>query len=500
MTEDKAQQSKSQGESATQDAVSTCATDNENSQNTAPSSPQPTESYLPVSHLTSDILQQTFQDLSQATPSSLCFGSAICTIGNDPIQALFYALDDFGFPIFTSGERNNILRFTQTPLSHGLRITSSNPGTVYLLTAHEEKVYPLTSIPELKTVLLAILDTWRTLLLPSGSLRPRPLDSAILLTALEDETYTAVTPSFTECQRAVTRTCLLDACIELLTPFGFQPSLSLTPKQDICVRFAHPAFQKLEITRFDTYVTDRRLNGGGVLDMYKAAVIVTGLTTADEATAEADRVRRVSMAAIHAGLADEYGRGLFPKYGLVFSFALAADWKVLAERLVEFRREEREKEREERKREEERWLGKQCQFYEDWEREPGRMKRSELSKGRSSLLKCEVRPEDVVEREEGDEGDEECAERDREGGCAIDNDETGAEGEENAAEEDTNSEGGFEEYEDDRWIDAVDSGIEITEDEGEELEKANVPDLGTGTTDEMKQGELAEWLDLIRGP
>ncbi|KAF2661190.1 hypothetical protein K491DRAFT_687669 [Lophiostoma macrostomum CBS 122681] len=476
----------------TQGAKSQTISDNEISQPTTTSSARPLESYLPVEQLTSSILHRTFQALSQATHSSPLFGSAVSWISIDPISVLFHALDDFGIPVFTAGEFDNLLRFTHTPLSHGLRITSSDPASIYLLTAHEETPYPLTCIADLEAIILAVLDTWRALCSHSGSLRfRRPLPSTLLLSALEDESYTAVTPSFTECARAVSRKCHLDACVELLTPFGFQPKMSLKNGQDICVRFSHPALaQKVEITRFDAYVPETRIHG--LLDMYKAAVIVTGLATADEETKDADRVRRVSLAAIHAGLADEYQQGAFPKFGLVFSLALRADWKMLAERLMGFLGEERERDREERERDAERWLGKQSQYYENWDKEPGLRKKSELRNGRSSLLRCEVLPDDVVERVEQKELGE-FDEDDEDGGCPID-------AEEAVVDEDENSEGGFEEYENDRWADAVDSGVDITEDEGEELQRANVPDMGTAVTDEMKQGELSEWLGLTRVP
>lgn len=355
-------------------------------------------------HLNSNTLYTFFDRLSTATSSSEHFGNAIVNIGTEPISALFFALDEFNIAISLWGERDNQLRFTERPLSHCLRISSSDLNSVFLLRPHKredderEIRYRLSSTEDLANILHAIIDEWRDLLSCRGSLRPRPLSDGYLLDALELEYCDLVRPHFTECERAMQRGHYMEACYYLLVPFGFQPVLHYT-EEARGVGFMDPLFKGMDITAFANFVPDPKW--GSLNSIYKAAIIVTGIKTAIVERAEADRIRSVARAAAHADLKDEFIRGCFAavKKGIVFSLALPIDLKILCERLVQHREEMTEARREEKRTvfdKWKKWLGKQPPHSFDWTQGPTHKRKSRWELGRRSLLRFEVKPEDVV--------------------------------------------------------------------------------------------------------
>lgn len=121
-------------------------------------------------------------------------------------------------------------------------------------------------------ILTYIFCAWTRLESRSGVLRPRLKPAEDLIRILEDEDYSQC-PRFSECERATDRNCLLDACVDLLTPFGLHSDEASEEK----VTFAHPILTRVEITRFYGYVPPEHQVKLDVI--WASCVVVTGLHT-----------------------------------------------------------------------------------------------------------------------------------------------------------------------------------------------------------------------------
>ena len=143
------------------------------------------------------------------------------------LQALQHLTAALHLPTTFEGESHTILRFKRKPLSHSLHFTAGNSSTsVYVHNdadppAHE---FFVKGEEDLHTIARAILTLKLELTSGRGELRPRPRSNTELLDILNsgrgDEEGIL---RFAEAHRSLCRGNLLDAVVELLSPFALQP-------------------------------------------------------------------------------------------------------------------------------------------------------------------------------------------------------------------------------------------------------------------------------------
>lgn len=123
------------------------------------------------------------------------------------------------------GEKGTILTFpcpSATPYALDLRATGGHyPDTdIYMHTSSVTIRFSLENADDLRRLARFVLSHVRRSQMRQGRFKPVPLKDGLLLDMLMHGTYHV---RFAEASRAVARHCLLDAALELLTPFGLLP-------------------------------------------------------------------------------------------------------------------------------------------------------------------------------------------------------------------------------------------------------------------------------------
>lgn len=297
-----------------------------------------------------------------------------------PLEALFYVLEDFGLCPNLKGEKASIIGFEHTvPLGSSLRVVGQSSKSedtmdehdafapshgsrchrIYLATDSSFDQYIINDINSLIVVLDKIIQIRRDLESNASVLRPKPKTDAELFEILKTENDPPL-PRFSEAEYEVENYCVLDACVSLLSPFGLRPHVSAGQ----CVRFGHLSFDfedyGIEIVRFDRFLSTEKKSA--LQGPFRSGVIVTGLRAKTQEQREADKIRRVRQSAYASGCMEEFNEGKFAdKFGLVFSLHLERDWEDLVRRLL-VHRDERVCERKrstDKWRWGNHWLGKQ---------------------------------------------------------------------------------------------------------------------------------------------
>jgi hypothetical protein len=345
-------------------------------------------------------LTYTSEDLQHLTDLNLATMEAI---KGYPLQALHKALQILGIRNWVVGERKSVLSFKAEPLSYSLRITGEHyladdeddlPGltnpcrTVHLHTPFSARFSIACHIQDRKSLVNAlehIQGILREANSPRGRLRAQPVAEQRLLGILRSKCR-HYCPQFAECERAVERDCLLDACVELLTPFGLQPRENERRK----VVFNYPTMMIPEITKLDGYVG---VEEDQVLEPFISAVVVTGLATNDLDLMDEDSQRRVTNIASCAGITDLVQKDLVPRAGLVFILSSQEERYDLVCRLLAYRREKVMMSSAEKRVDMKQWLGKQesgrALTHEEY-MEKYRNKKMGKAQGKKSPLSCFV--------------------------------------------------------------------------------------------------------------
>ncbi|KAF2738061.1 hypothetical protein EJ04DRAFT_67861 [Polyplosphaeria fusca] len=235
-----------------------------------PSAPQIPPIPPPVGKLTTPMLTSIFNDLFRSPcPDTVILNEVVDSMwdGHTLLSIQFFMK---ALKIRTSldGEDGSIMFFNDAPLSHAFRITGTSrlldtqqfqglPGqdhewrVVWTHFGDERKrwvVFEREGIAQLVTYVLHVLRE-----LESGRIskapEAQPRTNGDLLSMLESGDLDPC-PGFLEAARALTRSCPLDAVMELTTPFGLRPHA----KNRSAVHFGDQILQAVRITRFDSYM------------------------------------------------------------------------------------------------------------------------------------------------------------------------------------------------------------------------------------------------------
>ncbi|KAF2244192.1 hypothetical protein BU26DRAFT_569191 [Trematosphaeria pertusa] len=287
---------------------------------------------------------------SPSTHLQMALETLPCQYPLDTVQHLLTAL---GLPTSLLGERSSILKFTGAPLSFSLRITGLSvlsPSTaaqdrtcVHIHTERSTRKFQVASDKDLKAIARYVLHCKEEKEAATGYLRRAPMGDSALLDFLRTGKFCEV-PRFAEAERAVGRGCLLDACVELLGPFGLQPA---ELDREVVV-FGHKYLKGddgVKITRLAGYVSspeemetdiDSDSTYGSLSNSidFSSAVVVSGLKTADANQLDADCERRLPRVLRKAGVSfDEEA----PSKGLVYALSAYSDLVALAKRILAYR-------------------------------------------------------------------------------------------------------------------------------------------------------------------
>ncbi|KAF2115943.1 hypothetical protein BDV96DRAFT_599483 [Lophiotrema nucula] len=261
------------------------------------------------------------------------------------------------------GERQGILRFELPPLETGLRITGRNRDLnmqgaegwrqvpdagdpcrlVWTHTDFETKEWRVYGRQSIVDILLYVLDVWRMLERShvSGRLRPVPMSDEKLLSVLESGDWSRCA-RFMEAKRAVERGCMLDAVVELCTPFVLQPK----ELDGQIVVFDRKEVSKLMVTRFDGYVQSTETWAPQTL--LQSGVILQCMSSASPEQRALDGERRPPTMLKDARLSEKQ-RECLPKMGMIYNLGSEDDVASLVMRILLYRdevsslfREERE--------------------------------------------------------------------------------------------------------------------------------------------------------------
>ncbi|KAF2267971.1 hypothetical protein CC78DRAFT_33161 [Lojkania enalia] len=222
-----------------------------------------------VGHLQPAFITETLRDLyTLPCPSTYELTAAADFMWDaHSLLAIASALSAFGIATELTGEKNSILHFVKAPLSYSLRITGRTREDreivwgdyppwdheyrrVWTHTDFQTKEWKITGVDKIGSIILYIFDVWQQLESNTGTFRPPSMCDAKLLEILRSRDL-AQCQCFAEAWRAVKRRCLLDAVVELMTPFGLKPELD---DEKSTVRFKNKILDCLEITRLDRYL------------------------------------------------------------------------------------------------------------------------------------------------------------------------------------------------------------------------------------------------------
>lgn len=176
--------------------------------------------------------QMVFEDLLRVSP---IMGFNIKTVRlfkqGELIQAFYCILEILNFKPKLTGELNNTIRFKDLPQTCSIRITGPTPyqtRSIYIYIEKDARLFKEFFIATLDDLIPAaqfVQEQYAQFAITrDASLRALPRREQDLLQALSKPD--ADSPSyFAEAGRAVARDCLLDAVIDLFTPFGVVPRI-----------------------------------------------------------------------------------------------------------------------------------------------------------------------------------------------------------------------------------------------------------------------------------
>ncbi|KAF2687497.1 hypothetical protein K458DRAFT_402001 [Lentithecium fluviatile CBS 122367] len=145
------------------------------------------------------------------------------------MRAIRVLANALGLPMHYAGQNGGILQFHQEPLRSGLRVTQGTDDSVWLHSSTPPRTtsHFVRDEDDLRALARHLLEARVRLESNTGNLKPIPRSNAALLAILLDggRRYGRVL-QFAEARRAVDQGRLVDAAVELLTPFRVQPSLS----------------------------------------------------------------------------------------------------------------------------------------------------------------------------------------------------------------------------------------------------------------------------------
>ncbi|KAJ4350219.1 uncharacterized protein N0V89_008840 [Didymosphaeria variabile] len=265
------------------------------------------------------------------------------TITNIP-ATLYDSLNAHALPCILTGELSTILTFTTAPLFYTLRIIGSKASnTVRVVKARENtsNAFTITSQADVTGLIIWILEfaIEKETEAYCGQLRLVPRTDSALLRALRSDAPNLLEP-FAEARTMVEQGYLLDAVVELFTPFGLQPTLS-----DASVSFDAKELRTNElhacpkIFRLKKYGFESDIHGG--LDL-SSCVTLLYARSYGATVAAVDKKRILSSMLVEAGYIDELDQDDFmPQKVLLYDLSKAEDRNALVERILLMRDSER---------------------------------------------------------------------------------------------------------------------------------------------------------------
>ncbi|KAF1842064.1 uncharacterized protein K460DRAFT_178217 [Cucurbitaria berberidis CBS 394.84] len=381
--------------------------------------------------------QAIFEDLYRQPPKKGFLVKALETLEQQqpqPLLALTYFFNVLELDYNLVGETNSILKFRYEPLSWGLYITGPTPLNKHSLYLHTQTApnlkskrgvetveFKMQGREDLAAVARSVIEYYDVLTdQRCAVLRPAPWKDGALLHALRDgKEKTLYHPRFEEAERAVMRSCLLDACVDLFMPFGLQPRIVDEKNKTKRVEFKSKHLRDgiepiIWIDRLDHHFDLSHLDDAAEEEVvapsepplqvqpkaFKTSVVVQGL----RGTQEADALRAL-YAVLHAAnldsLLEQYpGDDYFDlQEGLVYDLASQADRIALVERVLRMRDEMRIEDDEAQSRHV--WHGKMKDWGgKDWRAGLRLDERRKKCRDRESQLRYEITPEEMTARDE----------------------------------------------------------------------------------------------------
>lgn len=411
----------------------------------------------------------TFQDLCATVPSSRFLIRALEALKmQQPLLALSHLLVDLEVRHTFTGEKNDIIKFCHDRLSWALQITGPIPTRKEVIYANcngegrarDFEIKGRHSLIKVAEFLLQRKDAINVD--RNASLKPKPLRDEELLKVLRCTSPASAHLCFAEAERAVSRNCLLDACVELFIPFGIQPRLEGLQKVNFMSRYLQDIPDPvIWIERLDWYFNLEKLQVGPYKDAsneekcgdpspntvspwnthtLRTSIIMRGLPGGSPSIHEDDTQRYLRNVLKVAHLEHQfdknnYGANLHLQTAVVFNIALPTDRVALVERVLLVRDEMRIEDEEVQMKH--LWLGKM----RGWS-QARRLKETELQWKkrrcweRVNALRDELTVEDLVEWDEERARERKSEDEDEDGGSeGEDEDEEGGSEKESEEEE-----------------------------------------------------------------
>lgn len=267
-----------------------------------------------------------------------------------PLDALFITLNSINLLCALRGEDNTILTFDAQPLSYSLRLVGGGAKSTVRMMKDRENASEkgtLHSEDDLHRLCASILDYLQEKKLEdfSGSLRPVPKPDSQLLSLLRTGDQETKVHRFAEGFRMISRGHLLDAVVELFTPFGLQPDLDI---EESTVRFKVPylktngQYAGLRICRFrkngapilaPSRVPDFDAEDNMALDL-ESCVTVQFVRAYSTKQKQADKQRRVELMLKKAGYVDETDEKELGQKIMMYDLSKRDDVLALVERVL----------------------------------------------------------------------------------------------------------------------------------------------------------------------
>ncbi|KAH7380161.1 hypothetical protein BKA66DRAFT_465890 [Pyrenochaeta sp. MPI-SDFR-AT-0127] len=386
--------------------------------------------------------QAIFQDLCATPPKKGYLIKALKALDQQqPLTALSRLLTVLEIKHKLIGERNTILKFTCDPLSWAVQISAPIPTRKDVIYANclgdgeEARTFEVQCRRSLITVAEFLLKKNDELKIDrNAALKPKPRTDKELLDILRSTSPSTGHACFAEAERALERDCLLDACVQLLTPFGIQPRLEgrkvvfkkkcLKNLSDAVISierldwyFDIEAFEEEKVSRKDSSHDDQddevgqdsRVNSPIPPSPWnrhtlRTSIVVQGLSSKSPANRDTD-AQRYFPAVLkashfeHKFEKDDYGSDFNFENAVVFNIACVSERLALAERVVLMRNEMRIEDEEAQKRF--LWSGKMAGWDRaNWVQESRIVGRRRKCWARVNALRDELTVEELVEWDE----------------------------------------------------------------------------------------------------
>ena len=269
--------------------------------------------------------------------------TGLLSAGN-PLAALEVVLPTIGIPCTMCGELGTILTFSNAPLSYSLRITKDRCTSIVRMikdlesVSHEREIRSEVDLQSLCSEILAFL-TERECEKKSGSFRPVPVQNAKLLDMLECRNGLFGHERFREASRMVARGHLLDAVVEVATPFGLQPERI----DGSFVRFHSAGLKQgempgLRIYRFGKFGSEMPApfyDEKGVMPLDLGKCVVMGFVKVQDAEQrKADEARQLGPMLRRGGFVKDLDDEDFSTKSLLYDLSKPEDILAMMERIL----------------------------------------------------------------------------------------------------------------------------------------------------------------------